>query len=77
MQVPARLVVGLVIPLILLILYLSLAAAGVIPPVFEFGYSNTGEYLLTLRGLVGVSLLLFLLLVVLWSRLSKKKDHEL
>ena len=63
MQVPARWVVIIVIPVILMILYLSMTAVGAIPPVFRLGYSNTGEYLLTLRGLLGVSLLLFLLLV--------------
>ncbi len=77
MQIPARWIVVTVIPLILLILYLALTAAGAIPPVFGLGYSDTGEYLLTLRGLLGVSLLLFLLLVFLWSRFDEKKDHQL
>jgi len=69
---------GMAIALILVVLYLSLTAAGLIPRVFDFfGYSNTGEYLLTLRGLLGTSLLLFLLFVFLWSRFSKKRDEEL
>jgi hypothetical protein len=77
MQIQARWVVVIAIPLILLVLYLSLTAAGAIPRVFDLGYSNTGEYLLTLRGLLVVSLLLFLMLVVLWSRFGGKDDDEL
>ena len=77
MRIPPQLFMGMAIALILVVLYLSLTAAGLIPRVFDFGYSNTGEYLLTLRGLLGASLLLFLLFVFLWSRFGKKRDEEL
>ena len=72
MRIPAKLVVGIVITLIFLVLYLSLTATGAIP-----GLGSPSPSFLVYRGLLVISLLIFLLLVSLWSRLGRKKDEEL